>query len=49
LRDNFARWKKVNFTGTDTLRVAGGKLVEYWLNADSLLLAQQLEYHPVGS
>jgi hypothetical protein len=33
---------KVNFTGTDTLRVADGKLAEYWANADSLLFFQRL-------
>jgi hypothetical protein len=32
----------ITFTGTDTLRVAGGKLAEYWANADSLLFIQQL-------
>ncbi len=32
----------VTFTGTDTLRVADGKLAEYWANADSLLFVQQL-------
>jgi hypothetical protein len=34
--------RKVNFTGTDTLRVADGMLAEYWANADSLLFFQQL-------
>jgi predicted ester cyclase len=34
--------RPVTFTGTDTLRVADGKLAEYWLNADSLLFNQQL-------
>ncbi|MFV2018869.1 ester cyclase [Micromonospora sp. LOL_023] len=33
----------VTFTGTDTLRIYGGKFVEYWLNSDSLLLMQQLD------
>ncbi|WP_406327499.1 ester cyclase [Streptomyces sp. NBC_00203] len=33
---------EVAFTGTDTLRVADGLLAEYWANADSLLLVQQL-------
>ncbi|MFI6493190.1 ester cyclase [Streptomyces sp. NPDC050564] len=33
---------EVAFTGTDTLRVEGGRLAEYWANADSLLLVQQL-------
>jgi predicted ester cyclase len=32
----------ITFTGTDTLRIADGKLAEYWLNADSLLFSQQL-------
>lgn len=34
--------REVTFTGTDTLRIAGGKLAEYWANADSLLFIQQL-------
>ncbi len=34
--------RKIAFTGTDTLRVAGGMLAEYWANADSLLFIQQL-------
>jgi predicted ester cyclase len=34
--------REVTFTGTDTLRIAGGKLAEYWANADSLLFFQQL-------
>lgn len=37
-----AAGREVTFTGTDTLRVAGGKLAEYWANADSLLFIQQL-------
>jgi predicted ester cyclase len=37
-----ATGKTVTFTGTDTLRVADGKLAEYWANADSLLFFQQL-------
>jgi predicted ester cyclase len=37
-----ATGREVTFTGTDTLRVAGGKLAEYWANADSLLFFQQL-------
>jgi predicted ester cyclase len=37
-----AAGRDVTFTGTDTLRVAGGKLAEYWANADSLLFIQQL-------
>jgi predicted ester cyclase len=34
--------RHVTFTGTDTLRIAEGKLAEYWANADSLLFFQQL-------
>ena len=34
--------RTITFTGTDTLRIADGKLAEYWLNADSLLFSQQL-------
>jgi len=34
---------KVDFTGTDVLRVAGGRLAEYWLNSDTLLLLTQLQ------
>ena len=34
--------RKITFTGTDTLRIADGKLAEYWANADSLLFFQQL-------
>jgi SnoaL-like polyketide cyclase len=34
--------RTVTFTGTDTLRIAGGQLAEYWANADSLLFVQQL-------
>jgi predicted ester cyclase len=37
-----AAGRQVTFTGTDTLRVAGGKFAEYWANADSLLFFQQL-------
>jgi hypothetical protein len=37
-----AAGREVTFTGTDTLRVAGGQLAEYWANADSLLFYQQL-------
>lgn len=33
----------VTFTGTDTLRVERGRIVEYWLNADTLLLVTQLQ------
>ncbi len=34
--------RTITFTGTDTLRIADGKLAEYWANADSLLFVQQL-------
>jgi hypothetical protein len=34
--------REITFTGTDTLRFAGGKLAECWANADSLLFFQQL-------
>ena len=34
--------REVDFTGTDILRVAGGLLAEYWVNSDTLRLAQQL-------
>jgi len=34
--------REVTFTGTDTLRIADGKLAVYWANADSLLFFQQL-------
>jgi hypothetical protein len=37
-----AAGREVTFTGTDTLRIAGGQLAEYWANADSLLFFQQL-------
>jgi predicted ester cyclase len=37
-----AAGRQITFTGTDTPRVAGGKLAEYWANADSLLFVQQL-------
>jgi SnoaL-like polyketide cyclase len=30
--------REVIFTGTDTLRIAGGQFAEYWANADSLLV-----------
>jgi predicted ester cyclase len=33
---------EVEFTGTDVLRVAGGRLAEYWVNSDTLLLLTQL-------
>ena len=41
---------EVTFTGSETPRVVGGKLAEYWANADSLLFFQQLGVRdvPVG-
>jgi len=46
------RWRAtgvgVNFTGTDILLLNDGVIVEYWLNADSLQLAQQLGLVPQG-
>jgi SnoaL-like polyketide cyclase len=45
-----AAGREVTFTGTDTLRIAGGKLAEYWANADSVLFILQLgvRYVPPG-
>jgi hypothetical protein len=40
--DHRAVGREVIFTGTDTLRVAGGQLAGYWANADSLPFFQQL-------
>lgn len=37
---------KVDFTGTDILRVQDGRLVEYWLNSDVLVLLTQLQVAP---
>ena len=37
----------VTFTGTDIVLVRGGKIVEYWLNADSAPLLAQLGVQPV--
>ena len=34
--------RRITFTGTDTLRIADGKIAEYWANADSLRFVQQL-------
>jgi predicted ester cyclase len=33
----------VDFTGTDILRVADGRLAEYWVNSDTLRLVTQLQ------
>ncbi|MFM9443315.1 ester cyclase [Streptomyces acidiscabies] len=33
----------ITYAGTDTLRVEHGKFAEYWLNADTLSLVQQLQ------
>ncbi len=33
----------VDFTGTDTLRVDDGRLAEYWVNSDVLVLLTQLQ------
>jgi SnoaL-like polyketide cyclase len=32
----------VTFTGTDTIRLAAGKIAEYWVNSDTLVLLSQL-------
>jgi len=32
----------IAFTGTDILRLSGGRLAEYWLNGDTLSLLRQL-------
>ncbi len=34
---------RVDFTGTDVLRVEDGRLAEYWVNSDTLLLLTQLQ------
>jgi hypothetical protein len=33
---------RVDFTGTDILRIAGGVVAEYWLNSDAHVMAAQL-------
>jgi hypothetical protein len=33
---------RVDFTGTDILRIAGGVFAEYWLNSDVHVMAAQL-------
>jgi predicted ester cyclase len=38
--------RRIAFTGTDTLRIEGGQLAEYWANSDTLLLVQQLGMIP---
>jgi predicted ester cyclase len=37
-----AAGRRIAFYGTDILRVSGGLITEYWVNADSLWFAQQL-------
>lgn len=34
--------RQISFYGTDILRMAGGLIAEYWVNGDSLWVAQQL-------
>ena len=34
--------RDVNFTGTDILRVTDGRVAEYWVNSDTLVLMEQL-------
>ena len=34
--------RDVDFTGIDILRVADGRIAEYWVNSDTLLLMQQI-------
>ena len=38
--------KAITFSGTDTYRIAGGKLVENWASADWLSMMQQLGVTP---
>ena len=38
--------KLIKFTGTDSLRIAHGKIAEWWGNADSLYLMQQIGVVP---
>lgn len=40
--DPAAAGRQVSFYGTDTLRLEGGLIAEYWANADSLWFVQQL-------
>ncbi|MDX7952143.1 nuclear transport factor 2 family protein [Lichenihabitans sp. Uapishka_5] len=34
---------RVSFTGTDMLRVAGERIVEYWVNSDTSLMMAQMQ------
>lgn len=38
--------RRIEFTGTDTLHIVNGKIAEWWGNADSLYLMQQLGVVP---
>ncbi len=38
--------KQVNVTGIDIIRIAGGKFVEQWTNADDLGAMQQIGVTP---
>ncbi|TQS47054.1 ester cyclase [Cryptosporangium phraense] len=40
--------REVSFSGTDILRLEDGLIAEYWANADSLWVAQQIGLAPVG-
>ena len=35
--------RPVSFSGTDILGVSDGRIAEYWVNSDTLLLLQQLQ------
>ncbi|MGI3902241.1 MAG: ester cyclase [Janthinobacterium lividum] len=34
---------RIDFTGTDILRIEDGRIVEYWVNSDTVLMLQQME------